>query len=190
MLGSIYSNGLSTLCVSTVYPFVTGIIWPLIYCMCVYSYYLSVTIATTHYQSTHPGTNYPLPFYTPTQANTQSIPMMVHRPPVQPSTALSSRHNVPPPPQAVNTTSSNSRNVITSPFDIPSLGCVKTTAQSSWPDLMSNSYNNMSSSVKSNPSSNNSSSSRVTRPVSSLPVHQPPLVFPSNPEPFQGKILL
>ena len=126
------------------------------------------------------------------QANTQSIPMMVHRPPVQPPTALPSHHNVPPPapPQTVNTTSSNSRNVITSPFDIPSLGCVKTTAQSSWPDLMSNSYSDMSSSVKSNPPINNSSSSRVTRPVSSLPAHQPPLVFPSNPEPFQGNTLI
>ena len=149
-----------------------------------FTYYLCVAIATTQYQSTHPGTNYPSPFYTPTQANTQSIPMMLHRPPVQPSTALSSHHNVTPPPQAVNTTSSNSGNVITSPFDIPSLGCVKMTARSSWPDLISNSYNDMSSSVKSNPSSSNSSSSRVTRPVSSLPVHQPPLVFPSNPEPF------
>ena len=121
---------------------------------------------------------------------TRSIPMMLHPPPVHPSAALPSHRNIPPPPpQAVTTTSCNSRNVIASPFDIPSLGCVTTTSQSSWPDLMSNSYNGMtSSSVKSNTSINNSSSSssRVTRPVSSLPAHQPPLVFPSNPEPFQG----
>ena len=93
---------------------------------------------------------------------------MLHRPPVQPFTALPSHYNVPPPPQAVNTTSSNSRNVITSPFDIPSLGCVKMTAQSGRPDLMSNSYNVSSSVI------NNSFSSRVTRvtkPVSSLPAH-------------------
>ena len=150
---------------------------------------LSVAIATTHYQSTHPSTNYSSSYYTPTQAMTQSIPMMLHPPPVHPSAALPSHRNIPPAPLAVTTTSCNSRNVIASPFDIPSLGCV-TTSHSSWPDLMSNSYNRMtSSSVKSNTSINNSSSSsssRVTRPVSSLPAHQPPLVFPSNPEPFQG----
>ena len=152
---------------------------------------LSVAIATTHYQSTHPNINYSSSYYTPTQAMTQSIPMMLHPPPVHPSAALPSHRNIPPPPpppQAVTTTSCNSRNVIASPFDIPSLGCVTTTSHSSWPDLMSNSYNGMtSSSVKNNTSINNSStSSRVTRPVSSLPTHQPPLVFPSNPEPFQG----
>ena len=77
--------------------------------------------------------------------------MMVHCPPVQPPTALPSHHNIPPPapPQVVSATSSNSRNVITSPFEIPSLGCVKMTAQSSWLDLMSNSYSDMSSTVKS-----------------------------------------
>lgn len=105
--------------------------------------------------------------------------MMVHAPATQ-SSAQSS-HNI--PPLAATTTTYNSRHVIASPFDIPSLGCVtKTTvAQSSWPDLMSNSYSGINSSV------NNSSSSRsTTRPVSLLPAHQPPLVFPSNPEPFQG----
>ena len=153
---------------------------------------LFVTIATTHHQSSQPSTNYPTPYNAPSlaAAKTQSIPLMVC-PPLPPATqqpsAVQPRHNV-PYPLTVNTTSYNSRHVIASPFDIPSLGCVTTTtaSQSSWPDLMSNTYNNMGSSVKSSNSVNNTSSSRVTRSVSSLPAHQPPLVFPSNPEPFQG----
>jgi len=137
--------------------------------------YFLIAIATTHYQSTHPSTNYPSSYYTPAQTKPHAIPTMVQAPATQ-SSALPSHHNV--PPLTATTTTYNS---IASPFDIPSLGCVTTTtvAQSSWPDLMSNSYSSTSSSA-------NSNNSRTTRPVSSLPAHQPPLVFPSNPEPFQG----
>lgn len=155
-----------------------------------YHKYFVPVAATTHYQSTHhhPRTNYPSSSYfapgLPKQQ--QSIPMMV-RPPVAPtqSSALTSHCNV--QPLAAITTNYNSRHVIASPFDIPSLGGVTTTAQSSWPDLMSSSYN-MNNSTNSSSSVNNSSgaSGRATRPVSSLPAHQPPLVFPSNPEPFRG----
>ena len=111
--------------------------------------------------------------------------MMVRPPAPTQSSALPSHRNV--PPLAANTTSYNSRHVIASPFDIPSLGCVTTTAQSSWPDLMSGSYDmkNSTNTV----SSINNSSGRATRPASlpaHQPAHQPPLVFPSNPEPFRG----
>lgn len=112
--------------------------------------------------------------------------MMVHAPPPPRPPTQSSTVPLHRPPVTTSTTSYNSRHVIASPFDIPSLGCVTTTtSHSNWPDLMSSSYN-MSRSVSSNSSVNNGSNSRVTRPVSSLPAHQPPLVFPSNPEPFQG----
>ena len=158
-----------------------------------YKDYFVTVAATTHYQSTqhHPRTNYPSsPYYAPALAKQQSIPMMV-RPPAAPtqSSALASHRNVQPLP--VTTTNYNSRHVIASPFDIPSLGGVTTTAQSSWPDLMSSSYD-MNKSTNSSSSVNNSSgaSGRVTRSVSSLPAHQPPLVFPSNPEPFRGMYIL
>ena len=148
---------------------------------------LFVTVAaTTHYQSAqhHPRVNYPSSSYYPPALAKQ--PMMV-RPPAAPiqSSALASHRNV--QPLAVTTTSYNSKHVIASPFDIPSLGGVTTTAQSSWPDLMSSSYD-MNNSTNSSSSVNNSSgaSGRATRSVSSLPAHQPPLVFPSNPEPFRG----
>ena len=145
-----------------------------------------VTIATTtHYQSIHhPSTKYrSSSYYAPALAKQQSIPMMVRPPAPTQSSALPSHRNV--PPLAATTTSYNSRHVIASPFDIPSLGCVTTTAQSSWPDLMSGSYDmkNSTNSV----SSINNSSGRTTRPAS-LPAHQPPLVFPSNPEPFRGRV--
>ena len=147
-----------------------------------------VTVATAHYQSTHqPSTSYPSLYYTPAPARQQSIPPTAQPPHPARSSTLMSHHNVLPHP--ATTTSFNSRHVIASPFDIPSLGCVTTTAQSSWPDLMSTSYD-VNSSLSSS-SAVSSTGSRATRPAASLPpqqppAHQPPLVFPSNPEPFRG----